>query len=198
MYSKYEEMCVVRQILNGYVNMQKQNYDMQKESFKQLANGSLDISDKNQQSSLNMSLSIMNGYSSDYEKGVKVLAELKKSTLCYEMAYTQENIQSGLADERAKEGNRIYFELKTKNQNYKSIMDEISMDLWKKDENLQDLGLDFDTKAERLEEAYANGKISKEQLIYYEIMCSSLMNNPDYVDYMQQFQQPDLHGGIKK
>lgn len=198
MYSKYEEMCVVRKILNGYVNMQKQNYDMQKENFKQLANGSLDISDKNHQSSLNMSLGIMDDYSSAYEKGVNVLAELKKSTLCYEMAYTQENIQSGLADERAKEGNRIYFELKTKNQNYKSIMDEISMDLWIKDENLQDLGLDFDAKAERLEEAYANGKISKEQLIYYEIMCSSLMNNPNYVDYMQQFQQPDLHGGIKK
>lgn len=191
MYSKYEEMCVMRNVLNSYVNAQKQGYDKHARELNQIVTQRMpNIADKSHQEDLQRQINLMGYYSNDFAKGVSVLGELGKAIACYEQAYTQENVQSGLVDERAKQGNGIFFELRTKNEDYKSIMSGIAMELWRSaDTNMEGLDLDLDTKLESLDKAFESGAISKEQLMYYTNMCTTLMITPEYVEYMQQFQQ---------
>ena len=112
--------------------------------------------------------------------------------MCYEQGYTKENIESGLADERAKTGNRIYHEIRTGNSEYKRIIDEIAYDLFvSHDPQLDGLGLDFFAKEESLEKDFEAGRITKDQLIYYTNMCWSLSQNPQYISYMSQNQETE-------
>ena len=198
MYSKYEKMSVLREILNSYLNVYRLNYEREKEKLKEfLEKNTLTISDKSVQSALSTIVGWLRDSAESYEELSEVLVELKKALLCFEVDYTKENIQSELADEREKEGNKLYFELKTKNQKYKKIMANSAMDLWRNDCYLQGLGLDYNVGIKKLEDYYINGKFSKRDFIYYEIMYESLLNNSQYIEDMQQFSNSDLKDSKK-
>lgn len=194
MYSKYDEMRVIKQVMQKYADNQKRQYESTIAMLKEQSNNfPLDInSDRTNRelSSLQIKISLLSDYRTDYQSAISVVGELNKATMCYEQGYTQENIQSGLADERAKEGNIIFHDIRTQNPEYKRIMDEIAYGLFvAHDPMIEGLGMDFDAKAESLDKDFESGKITKEQLIYYTNMCWFLTQNKDYVEYMGQFQQ---------
>lgn len=196
MYSKYEEMCTMKQVIMNYTDNQKRNYsataDMIKEEAKDLP---LDINSSKSNTSvesLGYMISSLKDYQREYQIGLSIIAEFNKATMCYEQGYTKENIESGLADERAKTGNRIYHEIRTGNSEYKRIIDEIAYDLFvSHDPQLDGLGLDFFAKEESLEKDFEAGRITKDQLIYYTNMCWSLSQNPQYISYMSQNQETE-------
>ncbi len=194
MYSKYDEMRVIKQVMQNYADNQKRQYESTIAMLKEQSNNfPSDInSDRTNRelSSLQSKVSLLSDYRTDYQSAISVVGELNKATMCYEQGYTQENIQSGLADERAKEGNIIFHDIRTQNPEYKRIMDEIAYGLFvAHDPMIEGLGMDFDAKAESLDKDFESGKITKEQLIYYTNMCWFLTQNKDYVEYMRQFQQ---------
>ena len=194
MYSKYDEMRVIKQVMQNYADNQKRQYESTIAMLKEQSNNfPLDInSDRTntELSSLQSKVSLLSDYRTDYQSALSVVSELNKATMCYEQGYTQENIQSGLADERVKEGNRIFHDIRTQNPEYKRIMDEIAYGLFvAHDPMIEDLGMNFDKKAESLDKDFEEGKITKEQLIYYTNMCWTLTQNKDYVEYMSQIQQ---------
>lgn len=194
MYSKYDEMRVIKQVMQNYADNQKRQYESTIAMLKEQSNNfPLDInSDRTNRelSSLQSKVSLLSDYRTDYQSAISVVGELNTATMCYEQGYTQENIQSGLADERAKEGNIIFHDIRTQNPEYKRIMDEIAYGLFvAHDPMIEDLGMNFDKKAESLDKDFEAGKITKEQLIYYTYMCWALTQNKDYVEYMSQFQQ---------
>ena len=194
MYSKYDEMVVIKQVMQNYANNQKSQYESTVAMLKEQTNNiPLDInSDRidTELSSLQMQVSLLSNYRTDYQSALSVVSELNKATMCYEQGYTQENIQIGSADERAKEGNKIFHDIRAKNPDYKRIMDEIAYNLFViHDPMIEGLGMNFDAKAESLDKDFEEGKITKEQLIYYTNMCWTLTQNKDYVEYMSQIQQ---------
>ena len=194
MYSKYDEMRVIKQVMQNYADNQKRQYESTIAMLKEQSNNfPLDInSDRTntELSSLQSKVSLLSDYRTNYKSALSVVSELNKAIMCYEQGYTQENIQSGLADERAKKGNRIFHEIRTQNPEYKRIMDEIAYGLFvAHDPMIEGLEMNFDAKAESLEKDFEAGKITKEQLIYYTNMCWALTQNKDYVEYMSQFQQ---------
>ena len=194
MYSKYDEMRVIKQVMQNYADNQKRKYESTIDMLKEQSNNfPLDInSDRTntELSSLQSKVNMLSGYRTDYQNALSVVRELNKATMCYEQAYTDENFQSGLVDKRTAEGNKIFYEIRTKNSDYKRIMGEIAYNLFvAHDPMIEGLGLDFDAKAESLDKDFEAGKITKEQLIYYTNMCWALTQNKDYVEYMSQFQQ---------
>ena len=194
MYSKYEEMVVIRDLLNQYIGSQKQGYDGYVQELKSITQQkTLGIDDLKGQKDLLSTIDLIQIYLANYNKGMGVAQELSKATSCYEQAYTQDNIQSGLAGEKGKKGNSLFFELKTKNTDYQEIMSELAMDLWSKyDIHISGLGLDLEGHLAKLEQSFTSGNITKEQFIYYINMSNALLNTPQYVDYMQQFYQEDM------
>ena len=194
MYSRYDEMRVIKQVMQNYADNQKRQYESTIAMLKEQSNNfPLDInSDRTntELSSLQSKVSLLSDYRTDYQSAISVVGELNKATMRYEQGYTQGSIQSGLADERAKEGNKIFRDIRTQNPEYKRIMDEIAYGLFvAHDPMIEGLGMDFDAKAESLDKDFESGKITKEQLIYYTNMCWVLTQNKDYVKYMGQFQQ---------
>ena len=194
MYSKYDEMRVIKQVMQNYADNQKRQYETTIAMLKEQSNNfSLDInSDRTNRelSSLQSIVSLLSNCRTDYQSAKSVVGELNKATMCYEQGYTQENIQSGLADERAKEGNKIFRDIRTQNPEYKRIMDEIAYGLFvAHDPMIEGLGMDFDAKEESLDKDFESGKITKEQLIYYTNMCWALTQNKDYIEYMVKLQQ---------
>lgn len=196
MYSKYDEMRVIKHVIQNYADKQKREYESIIEMLKQESNNfPLDInsdSENFQLNSIQQTVSLLSDYKTCYQRAISVVSELNKATMCYEQGYTQENIQNGLPDLMAKEGNKIFHDIRTQNPEYKRIMDEIAYSLFvAHDPMLEGLGMNFDDKAERLDKDFESGKITKEQLIYYTNMCWTLTQNEDYVEYMNQFQQKE-------
>ena len=194
MYSKYDEIRVIKQVMQNYADNQKRQYESTITMLKEQSNNfPLDINNdrtNTEISSLQSKISLLSDYRNDYQSALAVASELNKATMCYEQGY-----QSGLADERAKEGNRIFHDIKTQNQEYKRIMDEIAYGLFvAHDPMIEGLGMDFDAKAENLDKDFETGKITKEQLIYYTNMCWYLSQNPEYIEYMSQFQNQETQG----
>lgn len=200
MYSKYEEMSVMKQVIQNYAHNQKLKYESIIANLKEQSNNfSLDINSDRANleiSSLQTKVSLLSDYLRDYQNALSVVGEFNKAMMCYEQAYSPEQLQPGeIADQRVKEGNRIFHDIRTQNLEYRRIMDEIAYDLFiAHDPHLDGLKMDFDAKAESLEKDFSAGKITKKQLIYYTNMCSSLSRNPDYIEYMSQFQQQENQG----
>lgn len=194
MYSKYEEMLVMKQVMQNYVDDQKKLYETTIANLKEnLNNFSSDINNEraaNEISSLQFTASLLSDYRADYESGLSVVSELNKATMCYEQAYTPEQIQpGGIAEQRVGEGNKLFHEIKTQNPNYKRIMNEISYGLFvSHDPYLDGLENGLDSKLDNLDKDFEEGKLSKEQLIFYVNMCATLSQNPDYIEYVSQFQ----------
>lgn len=191
MYSKYEEMRVMRQVMQSYAQELKQSYEYFVDTFKEKANRfSSDInSEMDTPQKFKVDLERMERYRFDYQSTLNIVKELNKAIMCYEQGYTQENIQSGLADERAKEGTRLFAEIRIQNPEYKRILNEIAYGLFDaQDPNLKGLNMDLDAKLEALDKDFAEGKLTKEQLIYYTNICLTLMQNPDYIQYMSEQQ----------
>jgi len=184
MYTKYEEMKVMQSILEGYITTQKARYE---ELVKKLKEESKDISfeiDNSDEKIKDISATIesLSRCKDNYTKGIEALKELEKAIMCFEMGYTQENVQSGLADQRMKEGKKLFFELRTKNDAYKSIMENIAYDLYiKYNRHMADLiTYGLDDELERLDFLYRQKAISKEELIYYTNMCIHFSQRKDY------------------
>ena len=123
MYSKYDEMRVIKQVMQNYADNQKRKYESTIDMLKEQSNNfPLDInSDRTntELSSLQSKVNMLSGYRTDYQNALSVVRELNKATMCYEQAYTDENFQSGLVDKRTAEGNKIFYEIRTKNSDYK-------------------------------------------------------------------------------
>lgn len=191
MYSKYEEMKVIQSVIARYAESQKVGYeremrDLQQEVSKKNPNVE---NGKEQVKGFALSLSLMTGYQEGYSKAKEVLSELNKAVMCYEMGYPQE-LPKNVIKEQLQEGNRIFFQLITKNTDYKNIMGDIAYDLFKHDKNLEDLvALGVDVKTDELEEKFKTGAISKEQLILYTIACNLLPKNQDFIEYVNGFQE---------
>ena len=202
MYSKYEEMRVMKQVMQNYADNQKKQYESTIAMLKEEANSfPLDInSDRTNTeiSSLQSTVRLLSGYSTDYQSAQSVVSELNKALMCYERAYTLEQLQpGGIAEKEGNHGNRIFHDIRTQNPEYKRIIGEIAYSLFvAHDPMIEDLGMDFDAKVESLDKDFEAGKITKEQLIYYTNMCWALVQDKDYVEYMSQFQQEetqDMH-----
>lgn len=197
MYTKYEEMKVIQNLLTNYAQNNKRGYesaarDLQQKSSQlapNIENG------KTQISSLSSSLQMMAGYQEDYSKAMSVLAELKKPVNLYEMAVSEYETEESLK-QRQFEANGLFYTLRTQNADYKSVMDDISYSMIvQHDKNLEDLAtIGLDAKVEQLEEAFSNGQISKEQLIVYTNACYSLSTNPDFLEWAQDFEQEKSTG----
>lgn len=199
MYSKYEEMKVIQNLLTNYAQNQKEGYelaarDLKKESSQfapNIENG------KTQISSLSSSLQRMAGYQEDYSKAMGVLAELKKPVSLYEIPVSEYETEESLKQKKFK-ANGLFHTLRTQNADYKSIIGDISYSMIvQHDENLEDLvTLGLDAKVEQLEEAFSNGQISKEQLIVYTIACYSLSTYPNFLEWAKDFEQEKNTGRI--
>lgn len=148
----------------NYTDNQKRNYsataDMIKEEVKDLP---LDINSSKSNSSvesMEYMISSLKDYQREYQICLSIIAEFNKATMCYEQGFTKENIESGLADEKAKMGNRIFHEIRTGNSEYKRIIDETAYDLFvSHDPQLDGLGLDFFAKEESLEKDFEAGML---------------------------------------
>ena len=163
MYSRYDEMRVIKQVMQNYADNQKRQDESTIAMLKEQSNNfPLDInSDRTntELSSLQSKVSLLSDYRTDYQSAISVVGELNKATMRYEQGYTQGSIQSGLADERAKEGNKIFRDIRTQNPEYKRIMDEIAYGLFvAHDPMIEGLGMDFDAKAESLDKDFESGK----------------------------------------
>ena len=197
MYSKYEEMRVMRQVMQNYADNLKREYELAIASLREKT-GKLDIN--SELGSLQRDVGSLSVIQTDYQSALAIVSEFNKAIMCYEQAYTSEQLQpGGIAEERAKEGNRIFYDIRTQNPEYKRIMDEMAYELFKShDDHIDGLGLDFDAKEESLRKDFEAGKLNKEQLIYYTNMCWTLTQNPQYVEYMNQFQQEQAPQGIHR
>lgn len=200
MYSKYEEMSVMKQVIENYAHNQKLKYESIIANLKEKSNNfSLNINSNRvnlEISSLQTKVSLLSDYLKDYQSALSVVREFNKAMMYYEQAYSLKQLLPGeIADQKVKESNRIFHDIRTQNPEYKRIIDEIAYDLFiAHDPHLDGLKMDFDAKAESLEKDFSAGKITKKQLIYYTNMCSSLSRNPDYIEYMSQFQQQENQG----
>ncbi|MBQ4262841.1 MAG: hypothetical protein IJB83_01165 [Bacilli bacterium] len=200
MYSKYEEMSVMKQVIENYAYNQKLKYESIIANLKEKSNNfSLNINSNRvnlEISSLQTKVSLLSDYLKDYQSALSVVREFNKAMMYYEQAYSLKQLLPGeIADQKVKESNRIFHDIRTQNPEYKRIIDEIAYDLFiSHDPHLDGLKMDFDAKAESLEKDFSAGKITKKQLIYYTNMCSSLSRNPDYIEYMSQFQQQENQG----
>ena len=167
MYTKYEEMKVIKQVINNYADNQKRQYESTIAMLKEQSNSfPMDINSESSSreiSSLQSKVSMLSSYKSDYATAISIVNELNKATMCYEQAYTPEQIQpGGIAEQRAKEGNRIFYELRTQNPEYKKIMSEISNGLYVDgDPHLEGLEQGLDSKIDSLEKEFEEGKISR-------------------------------------
>lgn len=192
MYSKYEEMKTIQSVIANYVQNSKNGYEQAMRDLQQKASQKApNIEEgKGQVKDFASSLSLMAGYQEDYSRAKGVLLELNKAVMCYEMAYPQ-GLSEDIVEQRKQEGNRTFFQLRTKNTDYKNIMGSIAYSLFvQHDENLEDLvTLGADAKIEELEEKFKTGKISKEQLILYTNACDLLSQNPDFIEYASNFQE---------
>ena len=197
MYSKYEEMRVMRQVMQNYADNLKREYELAIASLREKT-GKLDIN--SELGSLQRDVGSLSVIQTDYQSALAIVSEFNKAIMCYEQAYTSEQLQpGGIAEERAKEGDRIFYDIRTQNPEYKRIMDEMAYELFKShDDHIDGLGLDFDAKEESLRKDFEAGKLNKEQLIYYTNMCWTLTQNPQYVEYMNQFQQEQAPQGIHR
>ena len=188
MYTKYEEMKAMQSILKNYISNQKTAYETALNELKdETKNMSSNINNYNDSiRTVNATTGVMSYYGEEYNKGVTALQELEKAIMCFEMGYTQDNIQTGLADQRMQEGKKLFFELRTKNDAYKSIMERIAFDLYRsRDRHVDDLdNIGLKTKLENLDKEFEEGRLSKEQLIYYTNMCTHLSQNKDFIDYI--------------
>ena len=214
MASKYEEMCVIRKAIQDYADNQKLNYKLELENLKKECTScasaitsdqnqiSFDINNDNTKRSIShvqSSIYCLEDYRTKYQNALNVLSELKKAIYCYEQAFTPQNIKDGVADAEGKKGNKIYFEIRTQNQAYKTIMSEIAYELFRQnDPHIAGLGINDDAKVESLEQDYESGKITKDQLIYYTHMCWALVQNKDYLEYMSKFYPEETQEVHKK
>lgn len=195
MYSKYEEMRVMKGVIKSYADNQKKEYESVVAMLKDTSSSfPMDIASDRANleiSSLQSKVSLLSDYRTDYATGMSVLNELNKATMCYEQGYTPEQLQpGGIAEQRAREGNRIFHEIRTESVGYKKIIDEISYSLFvAHDPHLSGLENGLDVKLDSLDKQFEQGELSKEELIYYTNMCASLSKNPNYIEYMSQFQQ---------
>ena len=82
MYSKYEEMRVMKQVMQNYADNQKKQYESTIATLKEEANSfPLDInSDRTNTeiSSLQSTVRLLSGYSTDYQSAQSVVSELNK------------------------------------------------------------------------------------------------------------------------
>lgn len=202
MYSKFEEMSVMKQTIQNYASNQKSQYESILSELKGELNNFPNIDSDIATfkiDSLQTKTSLLSNYRTDYQNALSVVNELDKAIRSYYQAYSIEDISlGGIADRHMKEGNRIFHEIRTKNAEYKRIIDEIAFRLFcEHDPHIDGLELNFDAKADSLEKDFQTGKITKEQLIYYTNMVSALLQNPDYIKYMSQFHQQETQGPRK-
>ena len=214
MASKYEEMRVIRRIIQDYADNQKLNYKLELEDLKNecVSCASAITSDQNQihfdinNDNTNRSINnlqsriyFLEDYRTNYQNAMSVLSELQRAIYCYEQAFTLQNIKDGIADAEQKKGNKMFLKIRTQNQAYKTIMSEIAYELFRQnDPHIAGLGMDDDAKVESLEHDYESGKITKDQLIYYTHMCWALVQNKDYLEYMSKFFPEETQGIHKK
>jgi hypothetical protein len=71
------------------------------------------------------------------------------------------------------------------------MMNQRAVYSWKKgDDNvIRGFALDFSQNADALAQAFQNGSITKEQLIYYDKINAILTSNPEFIESKQQFTQ---------
>ena len=199
MYSKYDEMRVMRQVMQNYADNQKMQYESNITMLKnQINNLTTDINGT-AVSFLQNRIASMSNYQTEYQKALAIVKEFDKAIMCFEEGLTQENIRDGLDKERAKEGIRIFREIQSQNAEYKRIIAEIAYGLFTShDPHIEDLGTDLDAKLDNLDNEFEAGSLSKEQLIYYNNMCYALSQDPDYIEYMSQFNQEQSQSGMHR
>ena len=191
MYTKYEEMRVIKETFQNFADGQKILYTQEIAKVKEdTSRISSDINSERALSAVENGVGLLRDYMNNYHGAMSVVAELNKATMCYEQAYTPEQLQpGGIAEAKAREGNRIFYDIRTQNPEYKRIMEGIAYDLYKDgDPMMSGVGKDFvfDGKADELKKDFEAGKITKDQLIYYTNMCWALTQNKDYIEHISQ------------
>lgn len=199
MYSKYEEMKVIQQLLSNYSQNCKINYE---KSVKKVRDYSSQLTSDIEKNTIfgciQAEVGLMDDYIADYNKSKNILSELSKATMCYEMGYPIE-VSDDFVEQRKKEGNKIFYEIRTQNADYKGIMADIAFNMFFRnhDENLDNLiKLGLDNKIEQLEQSFEKGILTKEQLIVYINACMALSTHPEFLEYAAQFD--DKKAGIHK
>ena len=185
MVTKYDEICVLKKIICSYAESKKRNFNIVVDKIKESSSGiSMDITNKESKDKIKMfqnDFNILSTFYKQYESATVIIDELNKILMLYEQEYTEnERKPGGKAEQNKAEANRLFSNLKNSNYEYKDIMNEISSNLYKNgDSNLVGIEKGIDSKITDLENDYKQGKITKEQLIFYTFMTITLLENND-------------------
>ena len=181
MYTKFEEMHVIYNLLLDYRNHQKSAVEMFKEDSWKKFQGP----------------DALNYYQERLNKSEAVLTELQKAISCFTQAYTPEQAQ--LAQQREQQGKQIFSEIRRKNEDYQGILKEIAHNSYFNgtESMLSEMQLSDDGQISNTLETWArSGLITKEQLIFYDNFMTYLQQDPDYIEIARQNEAE--HAGITK
>lgn len=197
MYTKLEEMIVIEKIFKKYALEKKQEFESRVSRLREkLLSFPTDIdmvSENSDITSLQFDTGALSSTQLDYVNAKNIVSKVDSMIQSYRDIYEKNQLDNNLsADEVIKEINKKFNNLKEKNFGFRKILGEVSMILYNSNDiHLNGLTDDIDSKKKSLEDEYSQGLISKEQLIYYEIMCKSLVENPNY--FIQLKQRNDVH-----
>lgn len=171
MYTKFEEMQVIYNLILDYRNHQKSAVEMFKEEGWKRFQGP----------------DALKYYQERLNKSEAVLAELQKAISCFTQAYTPEQAQ--LAQQREQQGKQIFSEIRRGNADYQGILKEIAHNTYFSgaEPALFDIELSDDRQiSNTLESMARSGSITKEQLILYDNFMTYLEQDPDYIEIARQ------------
>ena len=186
MYTKLEEMLVDEKLFSKYAEEKGKEYESRilrlRDELSKFPTDISEISDNSEIGVLQFEIGALSGVQLDYRNALNIIQKIRNMIQSYKQIYEQGQLDSSISvDDVMKDINKQYSELKEKNFGYKKIIGEISFSLYTShDIHIKGLGDDLSDKLKLLQEEYSQGLISKEQLIYYEKMCNSLIENPNY------------------
>ena len=176
MNDRYAEIEVTKHIIEKYVEMQKYEYEHWIKQARTEANHLSNSIDsqiaENRVKNLSICSEVLERSVSNYKSGMELLGLFEKIEELYQSSKDK--------DENIKIANRLYYDIYNRTD-FKRIMSERAYELYLcGDEHITDLGTNYAVKADKLFEEYTNGKITQEQMIFYDKMCLFLINNPYY------------------
>lgn len=194
MYTYYEQFKVVRSLLDSYTKEQSQKFAEYSIRLKEhTANSTFDINNRNAIQTLAHITSQMNNYQQDYLKAQGVLKKLRQvSVSSYEMAIPIDS-QVDTAALQAK-GDDMFLDILS-SQECSSIINELAYSLYVQQQFPIDIKASYDMEAinereSQIKSLLDNGRITKEQAIYWSTMQTALSNSQDFIDYANQLEKP--------
>lgn len=192
MYTYYEQFKVIRSLLDSYTKEQSQKFVEYSTRLKEYTiNSTFDINNPNAIQALAQITSQMNSYQQDYLKAQGVLKKLRQvSVSSYETAIPIDS-QVDTTALQAK-GDDMFLDVLSSQECF-SILSELAYSLYVQQQFPIDIKTSYDMEAinereSQIKSLLDNGRITKEQAIYWSTMQTALSNSQDFIDYANQFE----------